>query len=264
MDSVLTDILARLELIIQANGRDHGSLSQIKTIVDNPSPQRQLLGYLVSRLNQLPFSRSTSDYNVLEDIFSGIARYNISRFNEARLFTNKRMPTNVYTAVKDVVFQYADHFTPLVVIRYGTKDLERLLQKVSQIVLGERKEGDYINDFYRFRMVVMPSNDDKECYRMSDVASDAKRGYAGVESIEVTKPDYIMNPKDTGYRSLHHVVHFKDGRKASLQIRDHPMDLNAERDPAQAHNGLTDEIERAVGELPQHYVRLLELVLARK
>jgi GTP pyrophosphokinase len=82
---------------------------------------------------------------------------------------------------------------------------------------------DEIYDYTAIRIVVESID---ECYRALDVINS--RFHPLPERFK----DYIAQPKDNGYRSIHHVIISEEGRTVEIQIRTQEMHQQAEEGSA--------------------------------
>lgn len=106
-----------------------------------------------------------------------------------------------------------------------------------------------LSDIYGFRVIV---DEDAQCYQVLGVIH--KRW----KSVPGRFKDYISQPKENGYRSLHTTVSGRDGKRVEVQIRTHQMHDAAEagaaahwsyRDGERANNPFSIDPSRWISDL---------------
>lgn len=100
--------------------------------------------------------------------------------------------------------------------------LESRAKHIHSIWKKMRGKGITFSEVYDVRAIRLMVKDDNDCYRALGVVHNLWR------SIPGEFDDYIANPKENGYRSLHTAVISPDGKVLEIQIRTEAMHEEAE------------------------------------
>jgi GTP pyrophosphokinase len=100
--------------------------------------------------------------------------------------------------------------------------LEGRAKHIYSIWKKMRHKGITFSEVYDVRAIRLLVDDDNDCYRALGVVHNLWRNIPGEFD------DYIANPKENGYRSLHTAVIGPDGKVLEIQIRTEEMHEEAE------------------------------------
>ncbi len=101
-------------------------------------------------------------------------------------------------------------------------DVSGRVKHIYSIWRKMRRKNIGFSEVYDIRAVRILVGSERECYAVLGIV------HALWRNIPMEFDDYIANPKENGYRSLHTAVHGPNGRVLEVQIRTHSMHEEAE------------------------------------
>ena len=165
-----------------------------------PIAHRLGLSYIKAELEELSLKYYKPDaYNSVEELLNNTKEERDASVNEMKKRVSNILLDN------DISFE----------IKGRVKSIYSIYNKLQK---GKKFEDIY--DIYALRVIV---NTKSECYQVLGLI------HAKYKPIPKRFKDYIANPKNNMYQSLHTTVFGFDGKPYEIQIRTHEMDKVAER-----------------------------------
>ncbi|HII17575.1 TPA: hypothetical protein HA361_06715 [Candidatus Woesearchaeota archaeon] len=251
MSSVLDEILEEAKKTVgdskKKRGRKIQTIQNLVDIVNGKKPRKQLVNFLYNRLNALGYSPLENQESALWDIFTAYGRFNINKLNWDNLLSGGKLNFDFRKALERVLQKNRDYFVPLIIARYGIKDIGRLAEKCAGIIFADSVRR--AEDYYRFRLIL---RDEEECKNMRGIP-----GIVRYAKIYFTG-NYIDNKKHTGYQADHYKMIFPDIPEVEFQITCHQMDFNAHRCRDQKHE-IYKSGEKRLRNIQPYYQELIQI-----